>query len=53
MIKTSMNFIEVFHMLIKKNQHRICKNKCCFLGDTQTLLTTNKKEKWYSLLCKE
>ena len=45
MIKASMKFIEAFLMLIGKNQHRICKYKCFFLGDTQTLLTTNKKDK--------
>ena len=45
MMKASMKFTEAFLMLIGKNQHRICKYKCFFWGDTQPLLTTNKKDK--------
>lgn len=37
-------------MLIGYNQHHICKYKCCFLGDTQTLLQQKRKNKSYSVL---
>ncbi len=36
--------------LLDRNQHRICKYKCCFLGDTQTLLQQKRKNKLYYVL---
>ena len=45
MFKTSMKFIEVFICLLDRASIAFVSTNAAFLGDTQTLLTTNKRDK--------